>query len=742
SQIQLLQSAPNGSFTGTGVTTIPINSTITVKYLDSGTPAAPPNTVKGREEIDFSSASTLANGLYQLTIFGTSTDNGVRDIAGNFPKAGDVVVTFAVFNPNNVTGVFVGGANYVTNPTAPQGDRTNPFPTITAALKAAAVGDRLEVLPGVYTENVVMQPLVSIVSADVSSTDTNFVPGNALATVIRSPATTQGTSTIAVSATNLIAYTDPTTGFVFQTELAGFTIASALVGDPALGPINTASVGLQITDSQMLVDKNYFIDSGTGISVITTAAGTSAPSLINDAIVGNGSGIVIADSGSGASTATTNVINDTLAFNTTGILADNNPTTSTDQAYIANSIFFQNHDQTTARSGYGIYSQTVNKLVLNNNMFSGNGASDTSTGDDAVNIGNGFNPNLLGPLASNAAANLGNYTGWPAFVAPMDPRPGGQGPAIFINDANYGLQASSAAINNALESVAPTTDLLGNEQNPNPTTSGFHLPGYGPRDVGAFEYEPVGTVGTVSVGGAFRVVTTSLAPGGASQANGASINVYPAPTSIIIDFSQPVNQASVTATDLILSGSDLNALSPAKAATVTWLDNHTAQFNLTGSFNSSGTVSLSIPAGAIKSVSGAPLPAYSDKVVLSSNAPVSTTPTSPTPTLPAPITPAPAPAPTAPPKKVAPVRKKVAPVHKKVAPVHKPAQKVVHKPAAQRVAHKPAAQRVAHKPVAKVVHKAVVVPVVHHQAVPAAAVHKATPAHRAIGFLANLFKKK
>ena len=208
------------------------------------------------------------------------------------------------------------------------------------------------------------------------------------------------------------------------------------------------------------------------------------------------------------------------------------------------------------------------------------------------------------------------------------------------------MQASSAAINNALESVASKTDLLGNPENPNPTTSGFHLPGYGPRDVGAFEFEPLGTVGTTSVGGNFRVVTTSLAPGGAGQANGASMNVYPAPTSIIIDFSQPVNKASVTATDLILSGSDLSALSPAKATSVTWLDNHTAKFNLTGQFNSSGTVNLSLATGSIKSVSGAPLPAYSDRVVLSSN-PVPTSPptTTPTPPLPAPITPPPAPAP-------------------------------------------------------------------------------------------------
>ena len=188
---------------------------------------------------------------------------------------------------------------------------------------------------------------------------------------------------------------------------------------------------------------------------------------------------------------------------------------------------------------------------------------------------------------------------------------------------------------------------------------------------------PIGTVGTTSVGGTFRVVTTSLVPGGASQANGSTMNVYPAPTSIIINFSQPVNKASVAATDLILSGSDLNPLSPAKATSVTWLDNHTAQFNLTGQFNSSGTVNVSIPAGAVKSVSGSSAARVLRQGRADEQRPArrrSRPPT--TPTLPAPITPAPAPAPTAPPKKTKVTRRKVVtpPAHKKVPVVHKPAQ--------------------------------------------------------------------
>ena len=179
-QIQLLQSSPSGSFTS-DTTAIAINPNITVNYLPRSAPGAGG---LGPETLSFTTSTALANGLYQLTLIGTGS-NAIRDIAGNTPASGNVVVTFAVFNPSNVTGVFVGGSTFVTDPTAPVGDRTNPFPTINAAMAAASVGERIEVLPGVYTESVTLLPFVSIVSADPNSTDTSYIPGNALATIVR-----------------------------------------------------------------------------------------------------------------------------------------------------------------------------------------------------------------------------------------------------------------------------------------------------------------------------------------------------------------------------------------------------------------------------------------------------------------------------------------------------------------------------------------------------------------------------
>ena len=53
-----------------------------------------------------------------------------------------------------------------------------------------------------------------------------------------------------------------------------------------------------------------------------------------------------------------------------------------------------------------------------------------------------------------------------------------------------------------------------------------------------------------------------------------------------------VDEATVTATDLVLSGSAVNPLNPVNATSLTWIDAHTAQFNLTGQFNPLGTVNV------------------------------------------------------------------------------------------------------------------------------------------------------
>ena len=158
---------------------IPINAnSITVTYLDAGTGGT------GRELITFQSDGTLTNNLYQVSLLNTGPDS-FRDIAGNTP-ANPIDLQFVVDVASLQHNIFVGP-----NPgTAPDGTRGNPYPTIGQAMSVAVAGDVVAVLPGVYTEQVTLKPLVKLFSAALSSTDNTVFTtstGNPLSTIIRAP---------------------------------------------------------------------------------------------------------------------------------------------------------------------------------------------------------------------------------------------------------------------------------------------------------------------------------------------------------------------------------------------------------------------------------------------------------------------------------------------------------------------------------------------------------------------------
>ncbi len=408
------------------------------------------------------------------------------------------------------------------------------------------------------------------------------------------------------------------------------------------------------------------------MAVTTSSAGAATPDIYNDGIIGNTYGLGIDDAGGTPSTVNpTQVINNDFAFNTYGIYLLNS-STSPVLAYVASNIFWENHDQTNARNGYAIYASDPGGVRLQNNLFYGNGASETNQANATNDLGNGFSPALLGTTAAAAVSDQGNFVGNPSFVFPIDPRPGSDGPANFFIDADFELTATSAAIDNAWEATAIPTDLLGNSQVY--INGGLGVAGYGPRDIGAFEFG--GTSGQ-AIGGSFRVVTTSLVPDtGATYAAGATDTVATAPTSITVTFSENVNPATIAATDLALSGSGISSSAPVHATSLTWIDAYTVEFNLAGQFNSSGTVNVSIAPNAIQSTSGAVNLGYSDNAVLKI-APVATPTPTPTQTpsslVPVTLSPSPAvaPSPAAGPK---------GPLHhaKKKAVVHH-AKKIVHK---------------------------------------------------------------
>jgi hypothetical protein len=577
------------------------------------------NGPQGPEQVSFTLPAGLTNDIYQVTLHGAGSP-AITDVAGN-PLNGsgtpgsDFSWVFVVGNPSAARIVFAGPSSFVSNTAAVQGTRANPFPMINQAIAAAGVGDIVAVLPGTYSENVVLKSLVRVLSASTNSTDSSFQPGNALQTVIRAPTTPPAgaTQNITVSAGNLFSVPG------LPTELGGVTVISPLVGSQANGTIDPTSIGVNIVNSNVLIDKDFILDGGFGVQVTTLGLNVVTPSIQDDVIAGNTFGVVINDAGTGSVASEISIVNNDIAFNTVGVSAVVGSTAPV-LADIGNNIFWQNHDQTAAQNGAAITASTANKLVVQGNLFGpGNGPSGGNPGNITQNVGGGFNPAALGPTPDA----LGNFTGNPGFVASRDPRPGADGPGVFFQDANFSLTSASAAIDAALPSIAPPVDFLYRSRVRIP---GRGFPGTGPADVGAFEFNGTGGIG---VGGAFRVASTSLAPGGAALAAGSPTNVQLLGNQVIVNFSWDVNRSSITPSDLVLSGSGLSAANPAHATSLDWIDNHTVAFLLSGSFNSAGTVNVSIPAGSIQSTTNQTIAGFTDSFQVSNTTTSTPTSTSP-----------------------------------------------------------------------------------------------------------------
>ncbi len=108
----------------------------------------------------------------------------------------------------------------------------------------------------------------------------------------------------------------------------------------------------------------------------------------------------------------------------------------------------------------------------------------------------------------------------------------------------------------------------------------------------------------------FGVVNTSLSSNSTTAPSG--ITTEPGPAYIDINFSDDINPSTLAASDLILSGSGLNAANPAHATSFAWIDDHAVRFFLSGGYSNGGTVTASLVAGSIADTVGAALVGYSD----------------------------------------------------------------------------------------------------------------------------------
>jgi large repetitive protein len=632
---------------------------------------------KGPEQISFTFPAGTVNDQYEVVLKGSGA-TPITDIAGNVLDGGnDFSSIFVVSNPSAAHLLFV-GSNFITDATATVGSRANPYTTISAAIAAAGVGDIVAVLPQTYIETITLKSLVQVLGASPNSTDAQYLPGNALQTVLRSPAGS-GNFTPVVSASALISVPG------LPTQLSGLTIVSALFGSQANGTLDPTSIGVFINNSNVTISHNIIITSGFGIDVILGGPDAPTPTIESNLIVGNSNGIYLDGTNAGGVTAPVAIDGNTFSDNTWGLVA-NVTASGPIVASVGDNIFWENHDQTTSRNGGAIIATAPNKVGLRGDMFFGNGPSETDPIDDVVGVGEGFVPSSLNSVPDT----FGNFVGNPSFVAPRDPRPGsaGGGPGAFFSDVNYGLNPDSAAIDAALDAFEPTLDLLyrGRVTTTPGNTSSTPL-----GDIGAYEF--YGTA-TVRVGGQFQVTNTSLASTGSQFGSGRNVTVQMLGTSFVISFSEPIDPKSVDPTDLIVSGSGVGSV---QVINVFLSDAKTLVFQFAGNFNSSGTVNLTIPGGSIMATNGDSVAAFSDSVQIVSPTTLSTPVVTPTPVQ----TPAPAAPPTKKQKKAAAKAAQVAAKAAKQAAQHAAKQaKLAHQKAAKQAKQ---AKKAAHHRTVKVV---------------------------------------
>ena len=331
----------------------------------------------------------------------------------------------------------------------------------------------------------------------------------------------------------------------------------------------------------------------------TNATGTSparTPRIESNGIIGNITGIQV-NTTSTSLASPVRIINNTIAYNTTG-LRTATPSGPPVGIHVLNNIFWQNRDS-AAGAGNAITAGSPGAMVVGSNLFSSNGPNLTDASDDTSGVGGGFSPSALNPNGDQ----FGNITGIPAFEDPRDPRPSADGPAVFFNDANFDLTVSSAAIDHAMDSTAPTTDFLYRGR--------VKIPNRGPSiaDIGAFEFS--GSGGIAATTGRFKVVGTSLAPVGASAANGAMVDAR-ALTSITVKFSQAIDPTSLSPNDLILYGPGILRTNPARAVRVEMIDPYTARFVLKGKFNNNRNVTMTLATGSVRGEGGRLLTGFTD----------------------------------------------------------------------------------------------------------------------------------
>src|SRR5207244_3937398 len=88
-------------------------------------------------------------------------------------------------------------------------------------------------------------------------------------------------------------------GNPYPTITAALAVAP-LAGTSASGPINSSSAGVILSNSDVLFDRNYVVDSGAGVAVNYGGSSAVVPRFEDNVFVGNITGLLTNDTGTTA----------------------------------------------------------------------------------------------------------------------------------------------------------------------------------------------------------------------------------------------------------------------------------------------------------------------------------------------------------------------------------------------------------------------------------------------------------
>ena len=247
-----------------------------------------------------------------------------------------------------------------------------------------------------------------------------------------------------------------------------------------------------------------------------------------------------------------------------------------------------------SRNGGAIYSAFPNKVTLQNNMFASNGNSDTTSPARPTIWAMASVPSRS-PRRRTARATLS--------VSPTSSRR--DPPPALVPTA---LVTSSSMATRTDRQISRDRQRLGTDRHherPAGQLSGLPWHGLQLPELWTATSVLLNTTAPAATPWAASSNRDHVArPCWRRYANGSVLSVSNAPNEVTVTFSGNVDQGAISATDLVLSGSAINAANPAHATSLTWIDAYTVEFNLTGRFNNSGTLDINVNQGAIKSTGG------------------------------------------------------------------------------------------------------------------------------------------